>query len=206
MTNPAQDHWNQRYASEGYLFGEEPNAFLKSQAHLFAADQTVLAVADGEGRNGTFLASLGADVTAVDFSLPALEKSRTLAAKRGVALKTELQDLYDWQAAAGEYDAVVAIFIQFAPPEKRPALFENLKTALKPGGLLVMQGYRPEQVDYKTGGPPHAENMYTAALLQDAFAGFDILHLEEHDDVVDEGDGHSGMSALIDLIARKPGQ
>jgi cyclopropane fatty-acyl-phospholipid synthase-like methyltransferase len=204
MDNTELDRWNERYGNDGYLFGEEPNAFLRAQAELFAPGQSVLAVADGDGRNSVFLAGLGAEVTAIDFSPIALEKSRLLAAQKGVEVKTDLRDLYEWRAAEAEYDAVVAIFIQFAPPEKRSRLYDNLKTALKPGGLLVMQGYRPKQIDYKTGGPPHAANMYTAELLREAFGDFDISHLEEHDSLVDEGRGHSGMSALIDLIARKP--
>jgi hypothetical protein len=105
-----------------------------------------------------------------------------------------------------DYDVVLAIFIQFAPPEKRGKLFEDIKRLVQPGGLIVMQGYRPEQVEYKTGGPPNAENMYTSELLYDAFSDFEILHLEEHDSVVDEGSGHSGLSALVDMVARKPEQ
>lgn len=206
MNKTELDFWQERYEKDGYLFGTEPNTFLRAQAHLFAPGQSVLAVADGDGRNSSFLAGLGADVTAVDFSPIALEKSRLLAAEKGVEVKFEQLDLYNWQAAEADYDAVVAIFIQFAPPDKRAALFDNLKVALKPGGLLVMQGYRPKQVEYKTGGPPHAENMYTEALLRQAFGDFDILHLAEHDSPIDEGRGHSGMSALIDLIARKPPQ
>jgi len=78
--------------------------------------------------------------------------------------------------------------------------------ALKAGGLLLLQGYTPKQIEYRTGGPPHAENMYTAKLLRESFAALDILHLAEHEDRVSEGTGHSGMSALIDLAARRPEQ
>lgn len=204
MSDTPLEMWNARYQGDDFLFGREANAFLRAHAALFKPGQSVLAVADGDGRNGCFLAGLGANVTALDFSPVALEKSRLLAAEKGVSVTHELQDLYDWQAEPAAYDAVVAIFIQFAPPEKRGALFVNLKAAIKPGGLLIMQGYRPEQIDYKTGGPPHAENMYTSSLLKDAFGDLEIIHFSEHDSVIEEGVGHSGMSALIDLIARKP--
>ena len=66
-----------------------------------------------------------------------------------------------------------------------------------------MQGYRPEQLNYRTGGPPHAENMYTRRLLEDAFGDFASLAINEHDSIVEEGSGHGGMSALIDLVGRK---
>jgi cyclopropane fatty-acyl-phospholipid synthase-like methyltransferase len=204
MNDTPQDFWNQRYQAEGFLFGREPNTFVKSQAHLFKPGQDVLAIADGEGRNGVFVARQGARVTAVDFSAPALEKARSLAEEFNVEMTIEQHDIYEWRGDDGAYDIVLAIFIQFAPPEKRTLLFDTIKRLVKPGGLVVMQGYRPEQVGYKTGGPPQVENMYTSDLLRTAFADFDIGHLEEHDSIVEEGSGHSGLSALIDMIARRP--
>lgn len=203
MNDTPQDFWNQRYQAEGFLFGREPNTFVKSLAHLFKPGQDVLAIADGEGRNGVFVARQGAQVTSIDFSAPALEKAHRLAKEFSVKITIEQQDIYEWHGTDSAYDIVLAIFIQFAPPKKRTLLFDNIKRLVKPGGLVVMQGYRPEQVIYKTGGPPQAENMYTSDLLRTAFADFDIQHLEEHDSVVDEGSGHSGLSALIDMIARR---
>ncbi len=204
MNDTPQNFWDQRYQAEGYLFGREPNAFVKSQAHLFGPGQDVLSVADGEGRNGVFVARQGARVTSVDFSAAALEKARSLAGEFNVDVNFKQQDIFDWDGAAGAYDIVLAIFIQFAPPEKRTVLFNNIKRQVKPGGLVLIQGYRPEQISYKTGGPPQVENMYTSDLLRSAFSDFEIQHLEEHDSIVEEGSGHSGMSALIDMIAQRP--
>jgi SAM-dependent methyltransferase len=198
------DRWNERFAAPGYLFGTQPNAFLASQAHRLAAGAKALSIADGEGRNGVFLAERGLDVLAVDFSPIALAKSRELAASRGVALRTEQADIlggWSWPRAA--FDVVVAIFIQFATAAEQPDLFANIKQALKPGGLLLMQGYRPEQLAYGTGGPPTVGNLYTRALLEAAFADLAALDIREHDDVVHEGSGHNGMSALIDLVGTK---
>lgn len=196
--------WNGRYVGETYLFGIEPNAFLKAEAHRLKPGQSVLAVADGEGRNGIWLARQGFDVLSVDFSPVAQAKARKLAEVAGVSVRFELADLLRWSWPVGAFDAVVAIFIQFAGPADRPRLFEGLKTALKPGGLLLLQGYTPRQLAYGTGGPPHAENMYTTDLLERSFAGFELLRLVEHDSVIEEGTGHKGLSALIDLVARKP--
>jgi SAM-dependent methyltransferase len=195
--------WNQRFSGEDYLFGTAPNAFLVSQRHLLKRGLSALAVADGEGRNGVFMAEQGVEVLSVDFSPVALEKARRLAAERGVRLRTEQASLFAWDWPESRFDLVVAIFIQFATPAERQELFRNLKRAVKPGGHLILQGYRPEQLAYGTGGPPDAENMYTAALLREAFADMTILHLAEHDDVILEGAGHAGMSALIDMVARK---
>jgi SAM-dependent methyltransferase len=203
-TNPELDRWNERFSSEDYLFGTAPNAFLVRQRHLLRPGAKALAIADGEGRNGVWLAEQGLDVLSIDFSPVALDKARRLAASRSVALRTWQVNLEDWDWEAERFDVVAAVFVQFAPPDLRTAIFEGIRRTLTPGGLLLLQGYRPEQLAYGTGGPPHAENMYTAEMLRAAFAGFEILHLEEHDSVISEGTGHDGISALVDLVARKP--
>ncbi len=202
-TEEQREQWNQRFSNNQYLFGTEPNAFLASQQHLLRAGQSALAVADGEGRNGVWLAKLGLDVLSVDFSGVALEKARKLAAQNGVTLRTEMADLFSWDWGQERFDVVVAIFIQFAAPHERTLLFSNMKKCLKPSGYLILQGYRPQQIEYKTGGPPQAENMYTAAMLQEHFGDMTTLHLREYDDLIAEGSGHQGMSALIELIARR---
>jgi cyclopropane fatty-acyl-phospholipid synthase-like methyltransferase len=196
--------WDQRYAIENYLFGTAPNAFLKAHAALLKAGDRVLAVADGEGRNGVWLAQQGLRVHAIDASSVAIAKAKRLAQERGVTPAFEVADLETWVWPVSQYDAVVAIFIQFAGPDLRARLFDNMKRALRPGGLLLLQGYRPEQIAYRTGGPPCAENMYDEALLRAAFNDLEILELRSYDTVLAEGTAHRGMSALIDLVARKP--
>lgn len=198
--------WDQRYAGEEYHFGTEPNAFLVSQQHLLKAGANCLAVADGEGRNGVWLAQQGLDVLSVDASPLALAKAQRLASERGVNVRFELADLLQWEWGEARYDVVAGVFIQFVPPVQREAMFASIKRSLKPGGLLLLQGYTPRQLEYRTGGPSQAENLYTAALLREIFADMDILHLVEHDSHISEGAGHSGMSALIDLVARKKTQ
>jgi SAM-dependent methyltransferase len=197
------DRWEARFAATDYIFGTAPNAFLKTQAHRLKAGQKALALADGEGRNGVWLAEQGLDVLALDFSPNALKKARALAAARGVELRLELADLEQWPWPTAAFDVIAAIFIQFADPPFRQKIFAGIRRALKPGGLLLMQGYRPEQLDYRTGGPPHAEYMYTRALLEEAFGDFASLDIREHDSLVEEGSAHAGMSALIDLVGRK---
>ena len=203
-TRPDLERWNERFAREGYLFGTEPNAFLAAQKHLLQPGRNALAIADGEGRNGVWLAEQGLDVVSTDFSPIALNKARELARQRGVTLTTELADIETWAWEPDRYDVVAAIFIQFAGPELRDTIFRGIRRTLVPGGLLLLQGYRPEQLRYGTGGPPCAQNMYTAELLRAAFADLEILRLEEHDSPMREGQGHDGMSALVDLVARKP--
>lgn len=196
--------WDDRYRTDDYVFGTRPNEFLVSQAHRLTPGMRVLALADGEGRNGVWLAEQGLDVLATDASRVALAKADALAAKRGVTLETELADLGGWDFGKNRFDVVVAIFIQFADPSLRAQMFSQIQDCLKPGGLLILQGYRPEQIEFGTGGPRQVENLYTATLLRESFADMKLLHLQEHDAVLAEGYGHSGLSALIDLVAQKP--
>jgi SAM-dependent methyltransferase len=197
------ERWQQRFSAPGYLFGTAPNAFLKAQAPLLRKGARALAVADGEGRNGVFLAEQGLDVLSVDFSPVAQEKVRKLAQQRGVTIRVEQADIINWDWPEAAFDVVAAIFFQFAPPAERQKIFEGIKHTLKPGGLLLLEGYTPKQLEYKTGGPSKIENLYTREMLEQAFGDFASLDIKEHDSVIEEGAGHGGMSALIDLVGRK---
>ena len=201
--NPLQT-WNARYSREDFHFGEEPNAFLRAKANRLQKGQSALCVADGEGRNSVFLAEQGINVTAFDFAPNAVAKAVRLAARRGVHVDHQLADIFAWDWTSRTYDAVVAIFIQFLSPEVRERTFAGMKDAVAPGGLMLLEGYRPEQVDYGTGGPPRRENMYTREWLEREFSDWDIVELDAYDAAIDEGQAHSGMSALIDLVARRP--
>jgi SAM-dependent methyltransferase len=200
--NPLET-WNARYARDDYHFGEEPNAFVRANAHRLQAGQAVLCVADGEGRNSVFLAGLGLEVTAFDFAPNAIAKAKALAARRGVRVDHREGDILEWNWNAPTYDAVVAVFIQFLPPAEREAVFAGMKAAVRPGGLFLLEGSRPEQVDYGTGGPPRREHMYTREWLEAQFSGWEMLAFSSYDAEIQEGRGHSGISALIDLVARK---
>lgn len=203
MANSEFDRWQERFAAPGYLFGTAPNEFLRSQAHRLRKGQVALAIADGEGRNGVFLAEQGLDVLSIDFSPLAQAKVRKLAAERGVTLRVEQADVTNWTWPAETFDVVAAIFIQFATPPERAAIFAGIKRALKPGGLLLLEGYLPKQLEYKTGGPSDLARLYTRELLQEAFSDFSSLDIREHESIIHEGSGHGGMSALIDVVGRK---
>jgi cyclopropane fatty-acyl-phospholipid synthase-like methyltransferase len=196
--------WNSGYASEDYLFGRAPAAFLVAQAHHIPPGSRVLSVADGEGRNAVHLARLGHDVSAFDLSPNAIAKARTLAKEAGVEVAFHVSTLEDWDWSA-PVDALVAVFIQFLPPGAREVAFARFADAIRPGGLLLLHGYAPRQVEYGTGGPGVREHMYTEAMLAEAFAGWEILRSGDYDADIEEGTGHSGRSALVDFVARKPG-
>lgn len=196
--------WNERFSAEAYWFGTEPNAFLAAQAHRLKPGQKALTIADGEGRNGVWLARQGLAVTSVDFSPQGIAKAKRLAERFGVTLDIVCADIETWDWGPPRFDLVVGIFFQFVPPQRREAIFRQMEDVLLPGGLLLIEGYRPEQLAFGTGGPPQIENLYTAEMLRAAFARMEILELAEYDAVLSEGMRHKGMSALIDLVARKP--
>ena len=203
--DPAQlARWNQRFSDPGYIFGTAPNAFLARQASRLRPGLRALCVADGEGRNSTWLASQGLRVTAFDFSPVGLAKARALAARTRVDVDYRESDIFAWQWEPAAYDVVAVIFTQFMGAEARREVFAGIESTLAPGGLLLMEGYRPEQLAYATGGPKEVENFYTEPALRESFARLEILELAAYDAEVDEGPGHQGMSALIDLVARKP--
>ena len=214
----ARATWDARFAQPGLLFGAEPNAFLVREAARLAAASRVLSVADGEGRNSLWLAEQGHAVTAFDLSPIAVDKARRWAAERvasqgnagpvgrprGLSVAFHVAGVDDWDWAPDRFDAVVAIFVQFADPALRQRLFDGMWRTLQPGGLLCVQGYTPKQLDYRTGGPGRLDHLYTPELLRSLLPEAEWLVLREHEATLQEGAGHAGRSALIDAVARKP--
>ena len=195
--------WNKRFAADGYLFGTEPNAWLREHASVWSPGQRVLCVADGEGRNSVWLARRGLQVQAFDIADVGVAKARRLAAEHGVSVDFQVADCDGFAWPEMHYDGVAAIFVQFADPALRERLFAHMQRCLKPGGSLLLQGYTPKQLEYRTGGPPLLSHLYTADLLREAFAAMDIVELRDYEDDVAEGSGHHGRSALIGLVARR---
>lgn len=202
-------HWSARYREVGddYLFGIEPNHFLARRAPLFLEGRSALAIADGEGRNSVWLAEQGLEVSAVEISAVAVAKAHKLSAARGVAVNFEIADILapDWPPAAmsNHFDWVVGIFIQFVGPLDRQRQFAAMKAVTRPGGRILLHGYTPKQLEYRTGGPSEVENLYTPELLRAEFSDWTIEELVEYEDDIKEGSRHCGKSALIGMVARK---
>lgn len=199
----AFEDWENRFSSDHYVFGKEANTFLVANADKLPEQGKVLVVADGEGRNGVWLAGRGLDVLSLDFSPAAQAKAHTLAVECGVTMQIECADVHQWAYPEAQFDVVVEIFTQFSAPDQRAQKWAGMLRTLKPGGLLIIQGYTPKQLEYGTGGPRRLENLYTRDLLEDAFCDLKDLVIVEEERKVDEGPGHSGMSALIGLSGYK---
>lgn len=204
MDRAGQEHWENRYSGEDYWYGTSPNAFLAASRSQLPASGRALAVADGEGRNGVFLAECGLDVISLDYSAKAQAKAQALAGARGVALRTEHADLLGWNWPEAAFDVVAGIFVQFLEPAARAEVFGRMRRALKPGGLLVLQGFSTAQIGLGSGGPGKRENLYTRQLLVDSFGDFADLAIVEEEAELAEGAGHCGLAALIGLVGRRP--
>ncbi len=198
------NHWDQAYSDvEGYKYGEQPNAFLKEQAHRIPARARVLLPGDGEGRNGVWLAEQGHQVCALDNSAVGLAKAEALAHRRQVTLQTVLVDLADWQPEPASADAVVLTYLHLPPPLRTPVM-HKLVQALKPGGVLLLEAFHPRQLQYNSGGPKNEAMLYTLDMLHgDLAADMQELLASESETLLDEGPGHQGPAYVTRWIGQK---
>ena len=199
------DFWNKRFDTPDYIFGRAPNEYLQIQAKQYLKKgDAVLCVADGEGRNSVWLAKQGMQVDAFDLSEVALKKANALATEQAAQVQFTLASSDTWDWLPNQYDAVVGIFIQFADPVMRTRLFAQMASTLRPGGVLIVQGYTPKQLEYKTGGPSILEHLYTENMIRALIGDLEPIDLCLYEKELFEGPKHTGMSALLGLVARKP--
>lgn len=202
---PGAAMWEERYRAEQYAYGLEPNAFLAAQRGRLEAGMRALVPGDGEGRNGVWLAAQGLEVDTIDLSAHGVMKARRLAAERGVSVNAVRADAGQWNWPEARYDLVALIFLHLAAPERR-ALHRRALFALKPGGLLVLEAFRPEQIERQAagsrGGPRDPALLYPLDALSADFADGDIQRLEAADAAMEEGHLHVGMSAVVRALVR----
>jgi len=198
--------WDARYGGGGFTFGEAPNRHLEAQAWRLRPGilpgMRALAIGDGEGRNGVWLAERGLAVTAVDWSAAGLAKASALAAARGVALRTEAADLTRWDWPAEGFDLLAWIFVHL-PPADRAVVAAGAVRALAPGGLLVLEAFRAGQEGRRSGGPADPSLLWSAALVREHFAGMEVLECLEGTVVLDEGPRHQGPGEVVRAVLRK---
>lgn len=194
--------WNERYSAPAFAYGTEPNDFLRSVADRIPPGP-VLCLAEGQGRNAVYLASLGHEVLAVDQSPVGLQRAQELAASRGVTIATEVADLSNFEIARGKWSGIVAIFTHL-PPDLRARVFAAAVDGLAPGGAFVLEAYRPKQLEYGTGGPREVSLLMSLDALRRELAGLRIEHGVETEREIHEGEYHHGHSAVTQVLAFKP--
>jgi hypothetical protein len=196
--------WDERYGAEDYYYGTDANDFLQAHHARIPSGGEVLCLAEGEGRNAVFLATQGFHVVALDQSTVGLAKARRLAQARNVQIETVLENLDRYRIESGRWDGIVSIWCHVPAPLRR-RLHRAVVEGLKPGGTLVLEAYVPEQLRYGTGGPPDASLLPRLEELRDELQGLELVHGLELERVVREGRGHDGLSAVVQVLAHKPG-
>ena len=193
--------WDDRYAQNGWAFGTEPNDFLKQQAHLIPPGR-VLCLGEGEGRNATFLAEEGFEVVGVDRSQVGMDKAQGLAQTKGVFIETVVSSIEDFELAEGEWQGIISIFFHL-PKELRQKVNRSVVEGLAPGGILVLEGYTPKQLDFGTGGPPDAERLVSLETLEKELSGLEVVVAQETEREVHEGRMHTGQGSVVQFVGRK---
>lgn len=208
FTTHTADFWNERYQQDAFIYGTAPNAYLAAQKHRLRSGMRAFVPGDGEGRNGVWLAGQGLDVLAVDLSHAGVRKAQALADARGVSIQAERADLAAWDWPEAAFDLIVAIYFHLGS-DLRPRLHAKMAAALRPGGLLILEAFRPEQLQYRerygsVGGPPMEDLLFTADMLRDDFARLSVIELDETETELHEGEHHTGRSAVVRGIFQRP--
>lgn len=193
--------WDKTFGSEDYVYGTEPNAFLAEHAQLIPHGK-VLCLADGEGRNGVYLAQQGLQSISLDLSKVGLDKAEQLAKRKGVSIETMHQDLSNFEFPKESYSAVVSIFCHLPQP-LRSQVYRQVAQSLLPGGVLIVEAYTPAQLKNGTGGPPTEELLISLDSLLPDLEGLDIKIAHEVERDVIEGRLHTGKASVVQLIATK---
>lgn len=200
FTNSA--FWNDRYQDEKYIYGQHPNVFLRDNANLFQNGDTVLTLAEGEGRNAVFLAQKGCKVRGVDFSRAGRAKTLKLAQKQEVTVDYDVADLTQYYMGNAKWDGIVSIFCHLSE-SNRSALYQSIEQALKPGGILLLESYNKKQLEFNTGGPKELSHLLSLHELEKAFKNFEMIVAQDVEREIVEGHCHNGMSSVTQFIARK---
>ncbi|WP_426955891.1 methyltransferase domain-containing protein [Muricoccus radiodurans] len=195
--------WDARYGDGGFAFGEAPNRGLEALLPRLRPGMRALALGDGEGRNGVWLAERGLAVTSVDWSAAGMAKAAALAARRGVALRTVTADLTQWDAPVGAFDLIAWVYVHL-PPDDRAVVAAKAVRALARGGLLFLEGFTPAQEGRRSGGPRDPALLWTGSLARQHFAGLELLECLEGTVLLDEGPKHQGHAEVVRALFRAP--
>jgi SAM-dependent methyltransferase len=194
--------WNARYKEKEFAYGTTPNDFLKSHIQILKPNAKVLCLAEGEGRNAVFISENNHDVTAIDYSQEGLNKLNALAKEKDLSIKTICADLTDYKIEHNTWDAIICIFGHFPSP-LRTSIFSQVYSGLTKDGVLLLEAYHKDQINYKTGGPQVADLLYSKEELQHDFSEFENISIETSIKEIEEGKYHKGTSAVIQVIAHK---
>jgi 2-polyprenyl-3-methyl-5-hydroxy-6-metoxy-1,4-benzoquinol methylase len=194
--------WNEKYNRRDFLYGTQPNDFLQQACQNLPANQTILCLAEGEGRNAVYLAERGHQVVAVDASQVGLNKAKALAKQRGVNIETHCVDLAEFDFSQQRWDVVVSIFCHL-PPTLRAQVHQQAEQHLSDNGLFILEAYAPKQLAHNSGGPKAASLLVELSAVKKEFSRLHWLHHCEIEREIYEGSGHTGLGCVTQLIGQK---
>ncbi len=201
LSSQPNNLWDQRYSQDTYAYGRQPNEFLVSQIHRLPKGK-VLSLAEGQGRNAIYLAELGYQVTAVDSSAVAMRHTGEFAQQAGVSVATITADLADFSIEKNQWDVILSIYCHL-PSILRKKIHRQVIQGLHPGGIFLLESFTPQQIEHQTGGPKNVDMLPSLAILQDELAGLHFLHGQELERDVQEGLHHTGIAAVVQVLAIK---
>lgn len=196
--------WDERFGVDEYVYGKEPNLFLKQNVNVIPQGK-ILCVADGEGRNGVWLAKKGYDVTSIDFSPNAIEKTNRLAQESDVSIITVCADLLDYDFGKNQYDGIVSIYSHFKIDDAK-TLHEKYYEALKSNGIIFIEAFAKEQLPLQTGGPKDIDLLYDIKSISVTFPQMETIELRKDVIWLHEGELHDGKAVVVRAILKKSSQ
>ncbi|WP_342544661.1 class I SAM-dependent methyltransferase [Lysinibacillus sp. FSL W7-1291] len=194
--------WDQRFQGAEYVYGEQPNAFIKDYVYYLKDYPNIATYAEGEGRNAVFLATAGHTVTAYDYAQSGLQKTEQLALKHQVTVQTKLADLLLDELPVNKYDAAIMVFGHF-PAKQQQTVIQKIIDSVKPGGRIMMELYSIYQLPYASGGPQQLDFLYNPLDVLQWCQVYKIIHFFTGEQIRHEGMLHTGLAHTIQLIIEK---
>ena len=193
--------WNNRYSSHEYIYGKEPNQFLKAELDKIIPGK-ILFLGEGEGRNAAYAASLGWDVDAVDYSEAGKEKAENLATEKKVRINYRVENLAKFVPKQNYYDAVVLIYLHLEE-ELRERVSKMAIDAAKHDGKIILEAFERDQINNNSGGPKNAELLYALQDVVEDFIDLEFEKISKENIILNEGEGHQGKAVVIRFVGKK---
>lgn len=200
------DRWNDRYRTDEFAYGEQPNNYLKEQLEKLSPGK-ILFPAEGEGRNAVFAAKLGWEVSAFDISMEGKNKALRLAESNQVSIDYQVGQLETLNYKPEQFDALALIYAHF-PVAIKSSYHQSLRAYLRKGGIVIFEAFGKNHLGYlakneNVGGPKEIDMLFSIEEIKSDFVDFDIITLEEKEIELSEGLFHNGQGSVIRFVGRK---
>lgn len=206
MAGHMTSFWNERYAQPEFAYGTDPNVFFAAELSRLSPGK-ILLPAEGEGRNAVYAAQLGWEVAAFDQSVEGQKKAYQLAAEKDVKLDYIVNAFEDLPYLPGQFDALGLVYAHFQAEDKL-AFYQTLATFLRPGGVVIMEAYSKQHLEYsarnsKVGGPRDLGTLWSLEEVQAAFPDFEELYMQVEEVNLKEGLYHEGVGSVVRFVGRR---